>query len=65
MTQYKKSKANVKRWSLRACGYGQLLTHNYGPPKRHWRELSFESQIKFGVGGGGSMKELWPLEENK
>ena len=42
-------------------------TPNMDPPKRfsiaHWKALG-ERAINQ-VQGGGSMKELWPLEENK
>ena len=38
-------------------------TPNMDPPNSiaHWKEIN---QVQ-GGGGQGSMKELWPLEENK
>ena len=48
------------------------LTPNMDPPKRlsiaHWKALGESYLLSHksrsgGPGGGGSMKELWPLEE--
>ena len=45
------------------------LTPNMDPPKRlwiaHWKALGESYLLSHKSSSGGSMKELWPLEENK
>ena len=35
------------------------------PLRPNWKALGVESHKQVQGGGGGSMKELWPLEENR